>query len=268
MKKMKKMKKIASVLCSLWVLLLAPACAAEPPREPDPRDISPSQVAYVLLSMESSPTVAVEDRELVAELTGSVNGLRSELGTYEEDSHYPEPDSFGVMTRGTPYEGKVTFYDDTGALLAHVAYYDHKVYRDHYAYSAQRSILFDRKRLERLCEDRPEGVAPVAGLYYECMWGADTFWIEDGEKRTLEEISDRKRLERTFDYFAGITLREDEPCGEEEPWRFRLRWTYLEAQEVLEEVKVGEDGRVQRNGTWYTPLNRRVDQAALERLTR
>lgn len=262
------MKKIVSVLCSLCVLLLAPACAAEPPREPDPRDISPSQVANVLLSVEELSTVAIVDRELVAELTESVNGLRSELGTYEEDSPYPEADSFGVMTRDTPYEGSVTFYDGTGAVLAYVAYYDHKVYRDHYAYSAQRSILFDRERLERLCEDRPEGVSPVTGLYYECMWGADTFWIEDGESGTLEEISDRERLERSFDYFAGIILREDEPCGEDAPWRFRLRWTYLETEEVLEEVKVGADGRVQRNGTWYTPLNRQVDQAALEGLTR
>lgn len=258
------MKK--ALLLAVCVLLLLPSCGGKPPREPDERDISPDSVAYILSSPgQGSPLAAIEDRELIGEFTGSLNGLRSELGVFDENSRYPEPDSFGVAG-GVPYEGSVTFYGEEGQVLAYVAYYDGGVYRDHYWYQDQGTLLFDRTKLARISETAREGVSRVTGLYFECIWGADKVWVEDTETGAQSVVTDREGMEEIYGRLALLRLRVDEPCGEEEPWRFHVRWTYLDTDELLEEVKIGADGRIQRDGHWCTPLNLPVDMDWLEQL--
>ena len=80
------MKPVALwILCALLALSLA-ACGGRelPALEPDPRDIDPERVAYIIYG-----GVVVEDRELVEAFTDSLNHLRPELGAYDEESHYP-----------------------------------------------------------------------------------------------------------------------------------------------------------------------------------
>ena len=253
------MKK--SLFLSIFLVLLTlSSCAADPPRDPDPRDISPEDVAYVII-----PGGVVEDRELIDELTDSLNGLRSELGVYEDDSYFSRPGygKFGIAAR-EPYGGSVEFFDKSGGVLAAVVRYDGKVYRDHYRYEPQKSILFDRDRLKKIREDMPEGVSRRTELYFELMWGADKVWVEDTGSGRTTVITDRDEIDRVNELFTGPYLRVDEPWEEGDPCRFRVRWTYTEEDELLEESAVGEDGRVLVHGSWCTALGGELDTSLLE----
>lgn len=253
------MKK--SLFLSIFLVLLTlSSCAADPPRDPDPRDISPEDVAYVII-----PGGVVEDRELIDELTDSLNGLRSELGVYEEDSYFSRPGygKFGIAAR-EPYGGSVEFFDKSGGVLAAVVRYDGQVYRDHYRYEPQKSILFDRDRLKKIREDMPEGVSRRTELYFELMWGADKVWVEDAETGRTTVITDRERIEQIYELFTEPYLRVDEPWEEGDLCRFRVRWTYTEEDELLEESAVGEDGRVLVHGSWCTVLGGELDTSLLE----
>lgn len=252
----------------LCLVLALASCEKEKPRDPDPRDISPDSVAYILSSLEN-PTAVIENRDLIAELTDSLNGLRSELGVYDEESWFSQANVRSMQAfpgETSPYEGWMTFYDESGAVLAHVAFYDGKVYRDYYAYESQRTLLFDRKRLNKICQTNSEGVSSVTSLYFELIGGADKLWIEDTQTGQTAVLTDREQFEPLSEYFMEVDFRKDEPCGEEEPYRFQLRWTYTEEDELLEHVEIGEDGRAQVRGNWCTPMGRPIDMDLLERL--
>lgn len=263
------MKKNLSLLLSICALLMLPSCAREAPREPDPRDISPENVAYIILSVDHSPTVAIEDPALIAELTGSVNGLRSELGVYDDE---PRSHSYPHFAFSEPeekaYRGHVVLYGEFGEELAHVDFYGGgfsgiKAYRDNYRYSDQRSILFDLELMESIGAEMPEGVSPVTELWFECMWGAEKIWVEDTRTGKTAVTSDKELIDRLNDHFIGLIFRVDEPCGEDASYRYKVRWTYLETDELLEYVEVWDDGRIQRNGNWCTPLNGPIDTGLL-----
>ena len=139
-------------LCALLALSLA-ACGGRelPALEPDPRDIDPERVAYIIYG-----GVVVEDRELIGELTDSLNHLRPELGTYDEESHYPTHRFAGWSAfpgERPRFEGRVDFFDREGQVLAQAAYWDGRVYRDHYRHpdwADWGGVLFDREWMEAL----------------------------------------------------------------------------------------------------------------------
>lgn len=257
------------VLCVL-VALFASCASQPPPREPDPRDIDPVDVEYVVSSVGYGPTVAIEDRALIEELTYSLNGLRSELGVADEEARYPlhrfEGYDAAFPSESRRYEGRVDFFGADGQTLAQVVYYGGEVYRDHAYFNDQGTVLFDRSRLEDWAATLPEGVAPVKTLYYELMWGAEKIWVEDVESGRTVEIHEKELLDQWTDYYARLDFRVDEPCEETAPYRFHIRWTYTENDDLLEEMKIGADGRIQRDGHWCTALNGTTGVEILEEL--
>ena len=266
------MKRFLNLFLSICVLMLLPCCAREVPREPgprepDPRDISPEDVAYIISSTAHSPTVAIEDRELIAEFTDSVNGLRSELGVYDDK---PRSHTYPHFAFDGPeedeYKGHVVLFGESGEELAHADFYGSKVHRDNYCYSGQRSILFDLDRLDSIGNDMPDGVSPITTLWFECMWGAEKVWVEDTRTGETAVTSDKELIDRLYDHFTALNFRVDEPCGEDNSWRFRVRWIYLETDELLEHVEIWYDGRIQRDGHWCTPLNGPIDTGLLMEL--
>ncbi len=243
-------------LCALLALSLAACKGRElPALEPDPRDIDPERVAYIIYG-----GVVVEDRELIGELTDSLNHLRPELGTYDEESHYPTHRFAGWSAfpgERPRFEGRVDFFDREGQVLAQAAYWDGRVYRDHYRHpdwADWGGVLFDREWMEALREGAVPGVSPVISLYYECMYPAEKLWIEDLETGGTVVVTDPEPKEELTDYFARMDFRVEEDCPEDAAFRYRLRWTYTENDDLLEEVKLAPDGRIERHGKYAAPL--------------
>ena len=149
------------------------------------------------------------------------------------------------------------FFDREGQVLAQAAYWDGRVYRDHYRHpdwADWGGVLFDREWMEALREGAVPGVSPVISLYYECMYPAEKLWIEDLETGGTVVVTDPEPKEELTDYFARMDFRVEEDCPEDAAFRYRLRWTYTENDDLLEEVKLAPDGRIERHGKYAAPL--------------
>lgn len=250
-------------LWALWVLLALGlgACGGRAsPQEPDPRDIDPEDVSYII-----SGAVVIEDRAIIETLTGILNTLDPEHGVYDEDVWYNDS-RHDAIPAGSGYSGGLWWYGEDGRLLARVAFFGDKVYRDHYLFNVLGEEIFDREALDHLAETLPEGVSPVTSLYFELMWGADRLWVEDLETGCTAVVSKSELLDELTDYFVELEFRVEEECPPEAEPRFQVRWTYMETDDLLEEVGVGADGRVQRHGHWCSVLGGSMDTALLEAL--
>jgi hypothetical protein len=51
-------------------------------------------------------------------------------------------------------------------------------------------------------------------------------------------VTDPEPKEELTDYFARMDFRVEEDCPEDAAFRYRLRWTYTENDDLLEEVKL------------------------------
>lgn len=237
----------------IWAacLLLALALGACGQKEPDPRDIDPEDVAFII-----SGNLFIEDSALIQELTEILNTLDPERGVYDEraESRY--------------YRGHaIAWYDENWQCLAGVDFWNGKVYRDGYCYNFFGGEVFDLEALDNLTTTHPEGVHSMTILYPELMWGADRLWVENLETGYTAVVSKSELLDELTNYFEELRFQVEEECPPDAEFRFRVRWTYTETDDLLEEMSVGADGRILRHEYWCSVLRGSLDTALLEALT-